>query len=105
MGTFLIGNAWKLESLGVETSFETGSARVSAEISRMYRPVRKSARDARFAESPGPKFGNARRISRCDRQNYPHIWKLIVVDLVRLIERSFFFFFFFFTSKINKFKV
>lgn len=50
MGTFLIGNAWKLESLGVETSFETGSARVSAEISRMYRPVRKSARDARFAE-------------------------------------------------------
>ena len=51
MGTFLIGNAWKLESLGVETSFETGSARVSAEISRMYRPVRKSARDARFGPS------------------------------------------------------
>lgn len=48
MGTFLIGNAWKLESLGWN-EFRTGSARVSAEISPRAR--------CEICRAPAPHFG------------------------------------------------
>lgn len=88
MGTFLIGNAWKLESLGWN-EFRTGSARVSAEISPRAR--------CEICRAPAPNFGTRGEfpVAIARWQNYPHIWKLL------LVIESFFFLFFLPRKQIN----
>lgn len=104
MGTFLIGNALKLESL-CRNEFRTGSARVSARPKfLMYHPVWKSVRDLpsesleRVANFPSRSHGDKiiRIFGNYSLSTEGEWW--------RIIEAFFFFCFFFFSSKINKFE-